>query len=130
MNSSVWAVWAAQGSKEKKWIWVFLSNFWGWFFQLFVGKKKLQIFFKILQAKNGKISPIFHFVLVNEGWIIAILCVNLYKYLVLFNFDFFFKEGSSWKRNICLERHLWISLTSGIQGKEVSFLYLQRTVSK
>ena len=25
------------GSKEKKWIWVFLSNFWGWFFQLFVG---------------------------------------------------------------------------------------------
>ena len=26
------------GSKEKKWIWVFLSNFWGWFFQLFVGK--------------------------------------------------------------------------------------------
>jgi hypothetical protein len=27
------------GSKEKKWIWVFLSNVWGWFFQLFVGKK-------------------------------------------------------------------------------------------
>ena len=27
------------GSKEKKWIWIFLSNFWGWFFQLFVGKK-------------------------------------------------------------------------------------------
>ena len=25
-------------------------------------------------AKNGKISPIFYFELVNEGWIIAILC--------------------------------------------------------
>ena len=27
------------GSKEKKWIWGILSNFWGWFFQLFEGKK-------------------------------------------------------------------------------------------
>ena len=27
------------GSKEKKWIWVFLGNFWGCFFQLFEGKK-------------------------------------------------------------------------------------------
>ena len=36
-------------NKEKKWIWVFLSNFWGWFFQLFVGKKKKYIIFlKIL----------------------------------------------------------------------------------
>ena len=28
--------WKAQ---EKKWIWIFPSNFWGWFFQLFVNKK-------------------------------------------------------------------------------------------
>ena len=38
MNSSVWA---AQGNKEKKWIWVFLSNFWGCFFSTFCGQKKL-----------------------------------------------------------------------------------------
>ena len=41
MNSSIWAVWAAQGSMEKKWIYIFLSNFWGCFFPLFVGKKYL-----------------------------------------------------------------------------------------
>ena len=29
----------SQGNKGKKWIWGILSNFWGWFFQLFVGKK-------------------------------------------------------------------------------------------
>ena len=34
------AVWAAQAARKKKWIWVILSNFWGWFFQLFEGKKK------------------------------------------------------------------------------------------
>ena len=28
-------------------------------------------------ANYGNISPIFYFELVNEGWIIAILCVNL-----------------------------------------------------
>ena len=39
MNSSVWAVWAAQGSQLKKWIWVFLSNFWGVFFSTFCGQK-------------------------------------------------------------------------------------------
>ena len=31
-------------SKGKKWTWVFLSNFWGCFFQFFVGKKKSQNF--------------------------------------------------------------------------------------
>ena len=46
MNSSFWAVWAALGSKEKKWIWVFLSNFWGWFFQHFVGKNNSIFFLK------------------------------------------------------------------------------------
>ena len=34
----------SSGSKEKKWIWVFLSNFWWWFFQLFVSKKNLKFF--------------------------------------------------------------------------------------
>ena len=33
------------GSKEKKWIWVFLCNFWGCFFQLFEGKKIWSFFF-------------------------------------------------------------------------------------
>ena len=28
-----------QAVMQKKWIWVFLSNFWRWFFQLLVGKK-------------------------------------------------------------------------------------------
>ena len=32
----------SQGSKEKKWICVFLSNFWGCFFKLFVVEKKLK----------------------------------------------------------------------------------------
>ena len=32
MNSSVWAELAV---RKKKWIWVFLGNFWGCFFQLF-----------------------------------------------------------------------------------------------
>ena len=36
------AVWAAQAVRKKKWIWVFLSNVWGWFFQLFVGKKEFK----------------------------------------------------------------------------------------
>ena len=46
MNSSVWAVWAAQDSKEKTWIRVFLSNFGGRFFQLFVVKKKFKFVWK------------------------------------------------------------------------------------
>ena len=40
---SNWAVWASQGSKKKKWILVFLSNFWGCFFQLFEDKQTTQI---------------------------------------------------------------------------------------
>ena len=34
----------SSGSKERKWIWVILSNFWKWVFQLFAGKKKFKIF--------------------------------------------------------------------------------------
>ena len=44
MNSSVWAFWAAQGSKEKKWIWVLLSNFWGWFFQRLISQPFIKAF--------------------------------------------------------------------------------------
>ena len=41
MNSSVWTVWAAQGSIEKKVDLSFSEQFFeGGFFQLFVGKKK------------------------------------------------------------------------------------------
>ena len=36
------------GNKEKKWIWVFLSNFLGWFFQLFVGKKSFKFLLETL----------------------------------------------------------------------------------
>ena len=35
-----------RAARKKKWIWVFLSNFWGWFFQLFVVKKIFKIFLK------------------------------------------------------------------------------------
>ena len=38
----------SSGSKEKKWIWVFLSNFWGWFFQILWAKKifkKMTLFY-------------------------------------------------------------------------------------
>ena len=38
------AVWDELAVRKKKWIWVFLSNFLGCFFQLFVGKKKLAVF--------------------------------------------------------------------------------------
>ena len=38
------------GSKEKKWIWVFLGNFWGWFFQLFEGKKNDFFFENIVES--------------------------------------------------------------------------------
>ena len=42
------------GSKgKKKWIWVFLSNFWGWFFQLFED----QIFKKFCPQKVEKPTP-------------------------------------------------------------------------
>ena len=43
MNSSVWAELAV---RKKKWIWVFLGNFWGCFFQLFEGKKNWIFFWK------------------------------------------------------------------------------------
>ena len=40
------------GSKGKKWIWVFLSNFWGWFFQLFEGKKMFKFFLKNIRLES------------------------------------------------------------------------------
>ena len=46
MNSSVWAVWTELAVRKKKWIWVFLGNFWGCFFQLFEGKKNWFFFWK------------------------------------------------------------------------------------
>ena len=50
MNSSVWAVWAVRAVRKKKRIWWILSNFWGWFFQLFEGKKKFWKNFKNILA--------------------------------------------------------------------------------
>ena len=58
----------SSGSKEKKRIWVILSNFWKWFFQLFAGKKKKSKFFKNILATALKnyikwLLYIFFFVL-------------------------------------------------------------------
>ena len=39
---------------KKRWIWVFLSNFWGWFFQLVVGKKRFKFFFENIVASTLK----------------------------------------------------------------------------
>ena len=44
----------SSGSKEKKWIWVFLSNFWGWFFQLFVSKIFFKNFLKYFSIRMEK----------------------------------------------------------------------------
>ena len=38
MNSSIVVIWTVRAVREKKWICGILSNFWGWFFQIFVGK--------------------------------------------------------------------------------------------
>ena len=46
----------SSGSKEIKWIWVFLSNFWGWFFQLFVVEKNS--FFKYCSLLTKKLHKI------------------------------------------------------------------------
>ena len=56
MNSSVWAVWAAQAVRKRKWILVFLSNFWGWFFQLFMGKKNLNFLKKYFNNRTKKLQ--------------------------------------------------------------------------
>ena len=50
MNSSVWAIWAVLAERGIKWIWVFLSNLWGWFFQLFEGI--FFFFFNILKVSS------------------------------------------------------------------------------
>jgi hypothetical protein len=44
MNSSVWAIWAALGSKEKKVDLRFSEQLLRVFFQLFVGKNKFNFF--------------------------------------------------------------------------------------
>ena len=47
---------SSQGSNEKKWIWGILSNLWGRFFQLFVGKKEFRMFSKIFQHPHWKVT--------------------------------------------------------------------------
>ena len=53
----------SQGSKEKKWIWGILSNFWGWCFQLFVCKKNIifQRYFSIRIEKLHEMAFIIFF---------------------------------------------------------------------
>ena len=52
------------GSKEKKWIWVFLCNFWGCFFQLFEGKKIWSFFFFLENIVHPALYKVFTFFLV------------------------------------------------------------------
>ena len=56
MNSSVWAVWVAQGSNEKNSIEYFLATFEGdFFFNFFMGKKNV-VGFVLVFIKVRKIQ--------------------------------------------------------------------------
>ena len=86
MNSSVWAVWAAQAARKQKWIWVILSNFWGWFFQLFVGKiffKSFKQYFSVCIEKLHKMPFIIYFFSFENFW-----KVEKIGYHSNFNFNF------------------------------------------
>ena len=56
MNSSVWVVWAAQGSKEKSEFEFSWATFEGGFFQLFEGKK-VKISFENIVVSELKSCP-------------------------------------------------------------------------
>ena len=89
------------GSKEKKWIWVFLGNFWGCFFQLFEGKKnwiffwkhcrKFQHFLVILMILFTA-EPLRFFIYISVCcWTFELsLLLNLWDYLLLLNLWIFF----------------------------------------
>ena len=111
------------GSKEKKWIWVFLSNFWVCFFQLFVGKKKLDSLYIALgcipyrgtQELSQQVSTrILH---KKAGYQLSPAIANLRAYYMVYvvtvdnNFPFnLFQYRKYWNlakilRNFCYSLH-------------------------
>ena len=110
------------GSKEKKWIWVFLGNFWGCFFQLFEGKKNWIFFENIVESVHIFLvilmilftaEPLRFFIYISVCcWTFELsLLLNLWDYLLLLNLWILFTAeplrlcpGLC----ICLLLNLWI----------------------
>ena len=126
MNSFVWAVWAELAVRKKKWIWVFLGNFWGCFFQLFEGKKNEFFFENIVESFHIFLvflmilftaEPLRFFIYISVCcWTFELsLLLNLWDYLLLLNLWIFFTAeplrlcpGLC----ICLLLNLWILFTA------------------
>ena len=124
MNSSVWAVRAV---RKKKWIWVFLSNFWGCFFFNFLRAKKIEFFFwkhcrkfphfLVILMTLFTAEPLRFFIYISFCcWTFELsLLLNLWDYLLLLNLWIFFTAeplrlcpGLC----ICLLLNLWILFTA------------------